>query len=62
MTGGRAYVGARPVDVPTIYDDLMESLRFPYVVTYSAPGSRPRRSRAGEGFRSNWSMAGSMLP
>jgi VWFA-related protein len=33
-TGGRAYVPESDVEIPAIYDDIMENLRVRYVVTY----------------------------
>lgn len=34
LSGGRSYVRASTVDVPGVYDDIMENLRVRYVVTY----------------------------
>jgi Ca-activated chloride channel homolog len=34
VSGGRAYVDASPLSVPSIYDDIMENLRVRYVITY----------------------------
>jgi VWFA-related protein len=36
-TGGRAYLRETALDVPAIYDDMMEHLRVRYVISYSAP-------------------------
>ena len=36
-SGGTAYAHVRPVDLPTIYDDLMENLRVRYVIRYAPP-------------------------
>ena len=45
-SGGRAYASASAVDVPAMYDDLMEHLRVRYVVTYvssqAVTAARPR--------------------
>lgn len=43
-SGGRAYVANTTLDVPAIYDDLMEDLRVRYVLTYVP--SQPRTTAA----------------
>jgi hypothetical protein len=34
VSGGRAYLRETDLEVPAIYDDLMEHLRVRYVITY----------------------------
>ena len=40
-SGGRAYLHDATIEVPAIYDDIMEHLRVRYVITYvsSSPGN-----------------------
>ena len=40
-SGGRAYVPESDIEIPAIYDDIMENLRLRYVITYvsSNPGT-----------------------
>ncbi len=46
-SGGRVYVPSEPIDLSTIYDDLLENLQTRYVLTYrsSASGDAPRTVR-----------------
>jgi hypothetical protein len=36
VSGGRLYSPARSVDLPVIYDDMMENLKVRYVITYKS--------------------------
>lgn len=46
-SGGRVYVPSEPINLSTIYDDLLENLKARYVLTYrsSASGDSPRTVR-----------------
>ena len=48
-SGGRAYEPESDVEIPAIYDDIMENLRLRYVITYvssnSATSGQPRKIR-----------------
>ena len=46
-SGGRVYVPSEPINLSTIYDDLLENLKVRYVLTYrsSASGDSPRTVR-----------------
>jgi VWFA-related protein len=48
VSGGRTYLRDIALDVPAIYDDMMEHLRVRYVITYvsSNPAAGTRHSRA----------------
>jgi hypothetical protein len=37
-SGGRAYMRDTELDVPAVYDDMMEHLRVRYVLTYPSSG------------------------
>jgi VWFA-related protein len=47
VSGGRVYVPAEPINLSTIYDDLLENLKVRYVLAYrsSASGDSPRTVR-----------------
>jgi hypothetical protein len=47
VSGGRIYVPAEPINLSTIYDDLLENLKVRYVLAYrsSASGDSPRAVR-----------------
>jgi hypothetical protein len=46
-SGGRVYVPSEPIDLSTIYGDLLENLKVRYVLTYrsSSSGDSPRTVR-----------------
>ncbi len=39
-SGGRVYVPSEPINLSTIYDDLLENLKVRYVLTYRSSGQR----------------------
>jgi Ca-activated chloride channel homolog len=44
VSNGRAYLGDTPVEIPAIYDDLMEHLRVRYIIKYTPAGAHSRGS------------------